>query len=128
MPAGLLTVCQGKSRGCAPKSSTPEQETFHSPVTATDFGLAKQAGAAGGGLTSTGQWVGTLNYIAPEQIEHGTLDAHNDVYALGCVLFHLLSGRVPFEGTDAQKMWGHTSKPVPPSMGSSRASRLPWIR
>ncbi len=52
----------------------------------TDFGLTKQA-AASSGLTATGLRVGTVDYMAPEQIEDGAIDARTDVYALGCVLY-----------------------------------------
>ncbi|HST43210.1 MAG TPA: serine/threonine-protein kinase, partial [Conexibacter sp.] len=59
----------------------------------SDFGLSKPA-AASGGLTRTGQWLGTIDYCAPEQIEGRRVDARTDVYALGCLLFHVLTGTV----------------------------------
>ncbi|MBK5219587.1 MAG: protein kinase [Thermoleophilia bacterium] len=80
----------------------------------TDFGLTKGSGDAGTQLTGTGQWVGTIDYVAPEQIQGGTIDARTDVYALGCVLFECLTGTVPFAGNDMQKMWGHVNEPFPP--------------
>ena len=81
----------------------------------TDFGLTKQA-ASQSGLTSTGMFVGTLDYIAPEQIQGGQVDARADVYALGCVLFQALTGQVPFpRETEPAKMWAHMSEP-PPSL------------
>lgn len=66
------------------------------PVYLSDFGLATRfvEDAAGG------RWAGTLAYLAPEQIRGGTLDARTDVYALGCVLFQTLTGRVPFPTRD----------------------------
>ncbi len=79
----------------------------------TDFGLTKGAGGSGGPLTGTGQWVGTINYVAPEQIHSGVVDARTDVYALGCVLYELLTGSVPYTGNDMQKMWGHVNEPFP---------------
>jgi serine/threonine-protein kinase len=79
----------------------------------TDFGLTKRVESAGG-LTQTGQWVGTLDYIAPEQIRGEKVDARSDVYALGGVLAHALTGRVPFErDSDVAKMWGHINDPPP---------------
>ena len=61
----------------------------------TDFGLTVRGGAQGE-LTRTGQWVGTLAYAAPEQIRGADIDARTDVYALGGVLHHCLTGQVPF--------------------------------
>ena len=61
----------------------------------TDFGVARNV-ATQSGLTQTGRFVGTLDYVAPEQISGGAIDARVDVYALGCLLFKLLTGEVPF--------------------------------
>jgi serine/threonine protein kinase/uncharacterized RDD family membrane protein YckC len=85
----------------------------------TDFGLTKHSSGESG-LTKTGQWVGTLDYVAPEQIEGGAVDARTDVYALGAVLYQALTGRVPFErDTEVSKMWAHISDP-PPSAVAKR--------
>jgi serine/threonine protein kinase len=60
-----------------------------------DFGLAKRTAAEG--MTQTGSFVGTVDYCSPEQIEGRPLDGRSDVYALGGVVYHCLSGRPPFE-------------------------------
>ena len=79
----------------------------------TDFGLTKRA-AAQGGVTQTGQWVGTLDYVAPEQIEGRPADARADIYSLGGVLFEALTGRVPFpRDSDVAKIYAHLSDPRP---------------
>ncbi len=84
-----------------------------SHVYLTDFGLAKAVFTRTGG-TRTGQWVGTLDYVSPEQIRGGRIDARADVYALGGVLHFALTGRVPFdrEGDEA-KLWAQLSAPPP---------------
>ena len=93
----------------------------------TDFGLAKIA-ASTSGLTATGEVIGTVDYMAPEQIEGGRVDARTDVYALGCVLFHAVTGDVPFpERESSSKMWAHLNED-PPAVGSGRASLDPVIR
>jgi serine/threonine-protein kinase len=66
-----------------------------------DFGLAKVASRGDRtGLTRTGQVVGTPRYMAPEQITGGNVDARTDLYALGCLLYELLSGAAPFDGDE----------------------------
>jgi Protein kinase domain len=82
----------------------------------SDFGLAKQALASAGPTTSE-QWVGTLDYVAPEQIRGERVDARADVYALGGVLYFTLTARVPFErSTDHAKLWAHlVDEPPRPS-------------
>ena len=90
----------------------------------TDFGLAKTVLTHSGG-TRTGQWVGTLDYVSPEQIRGGRIDARADVYALGGVLHYALTGRVPFEREgDEAKLWAQLSAPPPvPSEVQPRAAR-----
>jgi serine/threonine-protein kinase len=65
-------------------------------VKVTDFGIAKAAGTSE--LTRAGAVVGTARYLAPEQVEGGPVDARTDVYALGLVLYEMLSGQTPFDG------------------------------
>ena len=72
----------------------------------TDFGLTKQLG--GESATRSGHWVGTLGYVAPEQIRGERVDARADVYALGCVLFHALTGHAPFQReNDTATLFAH---------------------
>ncbi len=79
----------------------------------TDFGLTKKSLAAGG-LTSTGQFVGTLDYVAPEQISGRPVDARCDVYSFGCVLYEMLAGRPPYRADDDLGLLGaHLSAPPP---------------
>ena len=79
----------------------------------SDFGLTKRLSSASG-ITETGFVVGTLDYIAPEQVQGAPIDARTDVYALACVLFHALSGRVPFvRENDMAKMYAHANLPAP---------------
>jgi serine/threonine-protein kinase len=87
----------------------------------TDFGLTKRV-VADSDATKTGALVGTLNYVAPEQIRGEPVSPRTDVYGLGCLLFHVLTGRVPFplEGTEA-KLWAHVSEP-PPTVSSVEQS------
>jgi serine/threonine protein kinase len=79
----------------------------------TDFGIAKGVGDAAG-LTPSGHFAASLDYAAPEQIQVQPLDGRADQYALGCVLFQLLTGSVPFPGDGAwARMNAHLSAPVP---------------
>jgi streptogramin lyase len=79
----------------------------------TDFGLAKQV-LTRSGATRSGHWVGTLDYVAPEQIRGDRIDARADVYALGGVLHFMLTAHIPFDrDSDEAKLWAHLSEPPP---------------
>jgi non-specific serine/threonine protein kinase len=81
----------------------------------SDFGLTKHASSISG-LTKTGQWVGTVEYTAPEQIEGSTVSARTDVYSLACVLFEALTGRSPFaRENELATLWAHVYT-EPPSV------------
>lgn len=67
-------------------------------VTLTDFGIAKAATETQQ-LTRTGVLMGTPEYMSPEQAAGGQIDSRTDLYALGVVLYQMLVGRVPFQGT-----------------------------
>jgi Tol biopolymer transport system component len=83
----------------------------------SDFGVAKAIGEAAeriSSLTSTGSVVATLDYASPEQIKGQVLDHRTDIYALGCVLYKLLTGTVPYPGESiAARVYGHLNSPPP---------------
>jgi serine/threonine-protein kinase len=84
----------------------------------SDFGLTRLAGSDTQ-LTESGQWVGTVEYCAPEHLRGERTDARADVYSLGCVLFSALTGGAPFaHGTVPATMYAHIHEPPP--MPSSR--------
>jgi serine/threonine protein kinase len=82
-----------------------------------DFGITKHA-MSRTGLTSTGQFLGTVDYVAPEQIRGMSVLGLADQYSLGCVLYECLTGRVPFEkDLDAAIIWAHVEEnPTMPSV------------
>ncbi|MEV6114452.1 serine/threonine-protein kinase [Streptomyces sp. NPDC052109] len=82
----------------------------------TDFGLTKKLLSLTG-LTSVGQFVGTLDYVAPEQISGRPVDGRCDVYGLACVMYEALTGRPPFlRADDMALLWAHQyDDPPPPS-------------
>jgi serine/threonine protein kinase len=80
-------------------------------VKVTDFGIARQSSSAG--MTTTGIFVGTPAYAAPEQAD-GNVDPRSDIYALGATLFALLAGHPPFRGASVmQILEAHKYAPVP---------------
>jgi YVTN family beta-propeller protein len=79
----------------------------------TDFGLTKRISSQSG-QTHAGGWVGTLGFVAPEQIRGERVDARADVYALGCVLFHTLAGGAPYQrDSDEATLWAHLHDDAP---------------
>jgi serine/threonine-protein kinase len=80
----------------------------------TDFGLTKRLEGTHTQLTRAGDVVGTIHYVAPEQIEGAPVSARTDVYSLGCLLYHCLTGQVPFtRDTDVAVIYAHLSEPPP---------------
>lgn len=87
----------------------------HGVVKIMDFGIAKAVERTNStGLTATGHIVGTPEYMSPEQARAGPVDCRTDIYALGVVLFELLTGRVPFRGdTPVATILKHLQEPPP---------------
>jgi serine/threonine protein kinase len=87
---------------------TPLERAFLS-----DFGVTKRMTSAAA-LTRTGQFVGTVDYVAPEQIQGEPVDGRADVYSLGCVLYQCLSGHIPFpRPTDVATIYAHLHDETP---------------
>ena len=79
----------------------------------SDFGLARHESSMSG-LTATGQFVGSVDFASPEQLQGQPVDVRTDVYALGCVLAYALTGEVPYPRTrDVDKLMAHIADPPP---------------
>jgi serine/threonine protein kinase len=95
----------------------PEDEDELERIFLSDFGVAKAIGEASesmSSLTNTGSVVATLDYASPEQIKGQALDHRSDIYALGCVLYKLLTGDVPYPAESiVARVYGHLNKDVP---------------
>jgi serine/threonine-protein kinase len=80
----------------------------------TDFGLTKKSLSLTG-FTTVGQFVGTLDYVAPEQISGKPVDARCDVYGFACVIYECLTGHPPFRrDEDMALLWAHQYDEPPP--------------
>ncbi len=101
--------------------------TSEDHVYLTDFGLAKRA-ETDPGLTAVDQMLGTVDYVAPEQIEGSEPDSRSDIYSLGCVLFEMLMGEAPFASQKGgmAKMWAQVNA-VPPSVRERRPEVPPAL-
>ena len=92
----------------------------------SDFGISKHLNATSS-LTLTGQVLGTLNYLAPEQIEGRQVDGRADAYALACTAFELLAGSPPFRRDENMAvMWAQLNAP-PPRLTSFRPDLPPAV-
>ena len=88
-----------------------------------DFGITKHA-MSRSGMTATGQFLGTVDYVAPEQIQGMSVLGLADQYSLGCVVYECLTGRVPFEkDLDAAIIWAHVQES--PTMATALRPDLP---
>jgi tRNA A-37 threonylcarbamoyl transferase component Bud32 len=110
-PANILVQPQNPS---APSSGARSERAF-----LADFGLTKRSQGVTK-LTKAGQFVGTIDYIAPEQIEGRPFDARTDIYSLGCVLYECLTGSVPFpKETEVAVIYAHL-RDDPPQASAHR--------
>src|SRR5262249_3028272 len=117
-PANILL--DASSRTNAEGADTGGDTREH--VYLSDFGISKRPLASN--LTTTGQFVGTLDYIAPEQVEGQAIDGRADQYSLACAAFELLCGSPPFQrATGLALISAHLTEP-PPSL-RARRSGLP---
>ncbi|MET8228270.1 Stk1 family PASTA domain-containing Ser/Thr kinase [Streptomyces sp. NPDC005301] len=92
-------------------------------VKVADFGLVRAVDTV---TNTTGSVLGTVSYLAPEQIEHGTADPRVDVYACGVVLYEMLTGDKPHSGdSPAQVLYQHLNADVPPP--SAAVPGLPLV-
>jgi serine/threonine-protein kinase len=104
---GNILVAQGTD------SDHPEH------VYLTDFGLTKKSLSLTG-FTSVGQFVGTLDYVAPEQISGKPVDGRCDVYSLACVVYETMAGKPPFQRDDDMALlWAHQYD-QPPALTTKR--------
>ena len=91
----------------------------------SDFGIARSLGATG--ATQTGIVVGTPEYLSPEQARGEVVDARSDLYAVGLMLFEMLTGALPFSGgTPAETMMQRLVRP-PPALAKVRADLPSWL-
>jgi hypothetical protein len=93
----------------------------------TDFGLAQKI-VKGAEEAGEREAFGTPAYVSPEQIGRGQTDQRTDIYSLGATLFHLMTGRQPFDGATLEDIiWGHLEKPFP--LEVAREANVPtgWI-
>jgi len=85
-------------------------------VKVLDFGLVKNVGdERGEDLTQAGLFMGSPKYMAPEQIKGDKVDARTDIYALGVIMYEMLTGKVPFDRPNSVHiMMAHVNEPPPP--------------
>jgi eukaryotic-like serine/threonine-protein kinase len=91
----------------------------------TDFGVARSISASG--MTQAGVIVGTPEYLSPEQARGEAVDGRSDLYAVGLILFEMLTGRLPFTGGTPAEALGQRLLRPPPSLSSLRPGLPAWL-
>ena len=112
----LAAMAQAGRAGIAHRDLKPENAliTKEGRVKVADFGIAKAAASGQAGLTSEGMTVGTPEYMSPEQALAKGVGPSSDLYAIGCMTYEMLTGRLPFENkSQAALLMSHVQDPVP---------------
>jgi streptogramin lyase len=105
-------------RDVKPANVLIEQRDERGRVFLTDFGISRVSGS-GGTFTSTGEFLGSVDYVAPEQIEGEEVDGRADAYSLGCVTYHALTGEPPFpRENDLARLFAHANAERPRASAS----------
>jgi eukaryotic-like serine/threonine-protein kinase len=99
--------------------------TASGAVKIMDFGIARVAGAEH--LTSAGFMMGTPAYMAPEQVLGGEIDARTDIYAMGVVLYHLITAKLPFKGETPMEMAQSRIQDEPTPVRTARHDLPAWL-
>ena len=94
-------------------------------VKVTDFGIAKMIGNSR--LTSTGQTMGTVRYMSPEQVRGKAADARSDIYSLGITMYEALSGHTPFDGENHFDIMQQHLRNRPPALAKMGATVPPAV-
>lgn len=88
-------------------------------VVILDFGIAKLQGDVSDGMTQPGQVIGSPLYMSPEQTSGSRFDARSDIYALGCIMFEVLTGKTPFPSVQFLELMRRIQKEAPPSLSEA---------
>lgn len=117
--AGLAAA---HAAGVVHRDIKPANVMFHGPGTVkiVDFGIARLAQTSAARLTATNTLVGSAPYLSPEQAEGRPADERSDIYALGCVLMTMLTGRPPFEGDHPLAVMHQHASSVAPRLSERR--------
>ena len=89
-----------------------------------DFGLVKDISARSEELTKAGLFMGSPKYMAPEQITGGPIDGRTDIYALGVIMYEMVTGKVPSTAQEPRDLDGAREEEVPPIRKMNPAARV----